>query len=61
MRNSNTQLVAQLLDVEQATLRSNVGLAQVLNAVDNGCADCPGNSIVIRFSYATKCSDVCLQ
>jgi hypothetical protein len=45
-------LVANLFNVEQATPCADVGLSEVLKAIDNSCTHCAGNAVVIRLPYA---------
>jgi hypothetical protein len=53
--------VANLLDIEQATVRANIGLLKVIDPVDNCRACCSGYSVVIRLSDAAKSSNISLD
>lgn len=54
-------LVANLLDLEEAALRADVGLLDVLDAVDDGGARGAGDAVVVRLSDATESRDVGLD
>ena len=51
-------LVADLLDVEQAALGADVGLAEVVDAVDDGGTDSTRDTVVVRFPHAAECRDI---
>lgn len=46
-------LVTDLFDVEEAAAYADVGLTDVFDTVYNGCADCSGDTVVVRFADTT--------
>ena len=51
--------VTDLLDVEEATLGADVGLAEVVDAVDDGGADGARDAVVVCLADAADRRDVC--
>lgn len=51
-------LVANFLDVEETTLRTDVGLSKVFYSVDDGGANCSRDTIVVRFTHTSHRGDV---
>jgi hypothetical protein len=56
-------LVAQLLNMEHATFRSDVSGSQVIDSVDNCSSNGTGNTVVVRFPDTADSGDrrVCLE
>lgn len=54
-------LVADLLDLEQAALRADVGLLDVVDAVDDSGTRGAGNTVVVRLPDTAKSRDVGLD
>lgn len=54
-------LVADLLDLEEAALRADVGLLELLDAVDDGGARGAGDTVVVRLADAAEGGDVGLD
>jgi hypothetical protein len=54
-------LVTELFNVEHAAFRSDVGISQVLDSVDNSSSDCSGDTVVVGLSYTTESGDVGLE
>ena len=52
-----TQLVANFLNIEKPTICSNVGLAEILDAVHDGGPDGEGDAVIVRFSDAAEGRD----
>ena len=50
--------VANLGDLEQATLGANVGVLEVFDAVDNVGACGSGDAVIVRFADTANGSDV---
>ena len=54
-------LVAELFNVEQTTLGTDVGISQILDSVDNGSADRSSDTVVVGFSDSSDSGDVGLE
>jgi hypothetical protein len=56
-------LVAELLNVEHATFRSNISGSQVIDSVNNCSSNGAGNTVVVRFPDTADSGDrrVCLE
>jgi hypothetical protein len=57
-KGEKTQLVTDFLNIEKTNFCSDVGIAEVLDTVDDGGADSEGDAVIVGFSDAAEGGDV---